>query len=219
MNVKGMQRTDNRSPRILAICLASLMGCTGTNEDAAQETSPMSAIAMADNVCSLCHGLTGESVSPMVPKLAGQQKDYLTSQLTDFTQHRRSNAPGNRYMGGLTRLTGTQIVELAEYFSNQSAMKAQTDTPDMRGESIFRQGLPQTGIAACSACHGADGQGNGKVPRVAGQHAMYMVRQILLLQQSVQRPHGAPIKQVDHALSQADAESVAQYMATLGARQ
>jgi len=35
----------------------------------------------------------------------------------------------------------------------------------------------------------------------------------------VQRPHGAPIKQVDHALSQADAESVAQYMATLGARQ
>jgi cytochrome c553 len=218
MNVKGMQRTDNRSPPILAICLATLLGCTGSNEDGAQETAPMSAIAMADNVCSLCHGLTGESVSPLVPKLAGQQKDYLTSQLTDFTQHGRADAPSNRYMGGLTHLTGTQIVELAAYFSSQSAMKAQADTPDARGESIFRQGLPQAGIAPCSSCHGADGQGNGQVPRVAGQHAMYMARQILRLEQSVQRPHGAPMQQVDHALSPADAESVAQYMATLGGR-
>jgi cytochrome c553 len=219
MNVKGMQCTDNRSPSILAICLATLIGCTGSNEDGAQDNAAMSAIAMADNVCSLCHGLTGESVSPLVPKLAGQQKDYLILQLSDFAQHGRSDATGNRYMGGLTHLTGTQIVELADYFSSQSAMKAQADTPGARGESIFRQGLPQAGIAACSSCHGADGQGNGQVPRVAGQHAMYMARQILRLQQSVQRPHGAPMQQVDHALSQADAESVAQYMATLGARQ
>ncbi|MBD0678543.1 MULTISPECIES: c-type cytochrome [Pseudomonas] len=219
MNVKGMQRTDNRSPTLLAIGLATLMGCTGSNEGGAPETAPMSAIAMADNLCSLCHGLTGESVSPLVPKLAGQQKDYLTSQLTDFTQHGHTEVPGNRYMGGLTHLTGTQIVELADYFSSQSAMKAQADTPDARGESIFRQGLPQAGVAACSSCHGADGRGNGQVPRVAGQHAMYMARQILRLQQSVQRPHGAPMQQVDHALSQVDAQSVAQYMATLGARQ
>jgi len=219
MSVKGMQRTDNRSPPILAIFLATLMGCTGSNEERAQETAPMSAIAMADNVCSLCHGLTGESVSPLVPKLAGQQKDYLTSQLTDFTQHGRTDAAGNRYMGGLTHLTGTQIVELADYFSSQSAMKAQADTPDARGESIFRQGLPQTGIAACSSCHGVDGRGNGLVPRVAGQHAMYMARQILRLHQREQGTPGAAMKPTEHALSQADAESVAQYMTTLGTRQ
>lgn len=219
MNNKGVQRTEHRSPLMMVMCLASLMGCTGANEDVAQENSPMSAIAMADTVCSLCHGLTGESVSPMVPKLAGQQKDYLTSQLADFTRHGRSDAPGNPYMGGLTHLTETQIAGLADYFSSQSAMKAQADTPDARGESIFRQGLPQAGIAACSACHGADGGGNGHVPRVAGQHATYMARQILRLQQSVQRADGASTQHVDHALSQADAESVARYMTTLGARQ
>jgi cytochrome c553 len=215
----GMLRTDIRSPHVLALFLTTLMGCTGTNEKAPQDTSPMSGIAMADSVCSLCHGLTGESVSPMFPKLAGQQKAYLQLQLTDFKKHLRSDATGSRYMGGLTHLTGTQVAELADYFSSQAAMKAEADTPDARGELIFHHGLPETGVAACSACHGADGGGNGKIPRVAGQHAIYMSRQIMLLQQGGQRPNGAPMKQVDHALSQADAESVAGYMATLGAKE
>ena len=219
MNVWGMQRTDNRLPLVLALCLATLMGCTGTSEEESQDTSAMSGIAMADNVCSLCHGLTGESVSPMFPKLAGQQKEYLKLQLTDFKRHVRSDATGSRYMSGFTHLTGTQIAELADYFSSQRAMKADADTPDARGELIFRQGLPEMGVSACSACHGSDGRGNGQIPRVAGQHASYMTHQIMVLQQNGQRPNGAPMKQVDHALSQADAESVARYMATLGAKE
>ena len=46
-----------------------------------------------------------------------------------------------------------------------------------------------------------------------------MIQRIMVLQQSGQRPNGAPMKQVNHALSQADAESVARYMATLGAKE
>ncbi|MDZ5436373.1 c-type cytochrome [Pseudomonas fluorescens] len=180
----------------------------------------MSAIAMADSVCSLCHGLTGESVSPLFPKLAGQQKEYLKLQLTDFKKHARSDETGTRYMWGFTHLTQTQISELADYFSSQSAMKAEADQPDVRGELIFRDGLPQAGVAPCSACHGADGRGNGQVPRVAGQHARYMSDQIKVLQQTEQRPRDTPMKQqLRHALSDADAESVARYMATLGARE
>ncbi|WP_367253281.1 cytochrome c [Pseudomonas sp. stari2] len=218
MNVKGMPRTDHWSHQVLAVCLVTLMGCTGTHEDNVQATSAMSGSAIADTVCSLCHGLTGESVSAVIPKLAGQQKAYLTSQLTDFKLHARSDAIDSRYMGGLTHLSETQVAELADYFSRQKAMKAETETPDARGELIFSQGLPETGITACSACHGKDGAGKGNIPRVAGQHADYMYRQILLLQQSAPRPHGAPIKTDDHALFWADAESVARYMATLGSR-
>lgn len=217
MNVWSMQRTDNRSFGVLALFLVSLMGCTGTSEEASQDASPMPGIAMADAVCSLCHGLTGESVSPTFPKLAGQQKEYLKEQLRDFKNHHRNDAAGSRYMGGLTHLTATQVAELADYFSSQRAMKADADTPDARGELIFRQGLPESGVAACGTCHGARGEGNGRVPRVAGQHASYMIRQIMVLQQSGQRPNGAPMTQVDHALSRADADSVARYMATLGA--
>ncbi|WP_137808096.1 c-type cytochrome [Pseudomonas sp. G(2018)] len=99
-------------------------------------------------------------------------------------------------------------------------MKAEADQPDLRGELIFREGLPQAGVAQCSACHGAQDRGNGQVPRVAGQHARYMTHQIKVLQQTEQRPRDTPMKlQLRHSLSDADAESVARYMATLGARE
>ena len=219
MNVSSLQRTDYRSPYVLALCLATLMGCSGTSEEALQQKSTLSGIAMADSVCSLCHGLTGESVSPMFPKLAGQQNEYLQLQLTDFKNHGRSAATDSRYMGGLSHLTKTQISELADYFANQRSMQAETGMPDARGEVIFRQGLPERGVPPCSACHGTDGGGNGVIPRVAGQHASYMSHQIMVLQQTGQRPNGAPMLPVEHALSQADAESVARYMAALGAQQ
>lgn len=219
MNVASMRPADRRSPHVLALCLAMLMGCTGTAEEALQQTSTLSGIAMADSVCSLCHGLTGESVSPTFPKLAGQQNKYLQLKLTDFKDHGRSAATDSRYMGGLSHLTKTQIAELADYFASQRAMQADTGTPDARGEVIFRQGLPERGVQPCSACHGADGGGKGLIPRVAGQHASYMSHQIMGLQQTGQRSNGAPMLPADHALSPADAESVARYMAALRTNQ
>jgi cytochrome c553 len=218
MEAMGMKGTFKRSHIIFALCVVTLTGCTGTNGETAQKTSPMSGIAMADKVCSMCHGLTGESMSPMFPKLAGQQKEYLKLQLTDFKGHLRSDETGTQYMWGFTHLTETQISELADYFSSQSPMKADADTADARGELIFRKGLPESGVAQCSACHGADGQGNGQFPRLAGQHAYYMIRQIKVFQQTDQRPRGALMKQVTHSLTDADAESVAHYIATLGAK-
>lgn len=219
MNESSMQPTNSRSLHAVAFCLATLMGCTGTSEEAPQQTSTLSGIAMADSVCSLCHGLTGESVSPRFPKLAGQQNDYLQLQLNDFRNHGRSAETDSRYMGGLSHLTKTQITELAEYFSSQRAMQADNGAPDARGAVIFLQGLPERSVPPCSACHGRDGEGNGVIPRVAGQHASYMSQQIKVLQQTGQRPNGAPMLPVDHALSPADAESVARYMAAIGAKQ
>jgi cytochrome c553 len=218
MEAFGTKSIFNQSHLALALCVAALMGCTRTSEETLQTTSPMSGIAMADQVCAQCHGLTGESISPEFPKLAGQQKEYLKLQLADFKDHARSDKTGAQYMWGFTHLTETQIAELADYFSSQSPMKADADTPDARGELIFRQGLPESGVARCSSCHGVEGQGNGRFPRLAGQHANYMSRQLKVLQQTDQRPRDDLTKQITHALSDADAESVAHYMATLGAK-
>ncbi len=218
MKTCGMKRTFNRLHRVVAVCAVALVSCTNTHEDTSQEVSPMPGIAMADQVCSLCHGLTGESVSPMFPKLAGQQKAYLKVQLSDFKLHTRSDKSGAQYMAGLTHLTDTQIAELADYFSSQSPMKADADTLDARGESIYRSGIPESGVAQCSACHGAGGEGKGAVPRLAGQHADYVIGQMKVLGQTDQRPRGAQMKRENHSLSDADAQSIAHYLATLGAK-
>jgi cytochrome c553 len=218
MDALGMGLTVNRLHLTLALWVVALTGCSSASDQAAKRTSPMSGIALADNVCSLCHGLTGESISPMFPKLAGQQKDYLKVQLTDFKGHSRMDKTGTQYMWGFTHLTDAQIAELADYFSGQSPMKAEVDKPDARGELIFRRGLPESDVAQCSGCHGAEGQGSGQIPRLAGQHAAYMIRQLKVFQQPGQRTRGDLTNQIAHALSDADAESVAHYMATLVAK-
>lgn len=211
-----MRGAINRSQLTLALCVVALMGCSHTSDRASQKISTMPALALVDNVCALCHGLTGESVSPTFPKLAGQQKDYLKAQLTEFKNHSRMSKVATEYMWGFTHLTDTQIAELADYFAAQPPMQALAEAPDARGELIFRRGVPDAGIAQCSACHGAQGQGQGLTPRVAGQHAAYMVSQLKVFQQADLRLRGDLTSEIAHTLSDADAESVAQYMATLG---
>src|SRR5271165_7141584 len=74
----------------------------------------------AMQVCSNCHGLDGNSVSPNFPRLAGQQSAYLVAQLTNFRSHQRSDPEGFEYMWGISRkLTDDQIKGLADYFSKQ----------------------------------------------------------------------------------------------------
>ena len=97
-------------------------------------------------------------------------------------------------------------------------MKADPGASNERGELIFSKGLPESGVIQCNSCHGPDGQGNAQFPRLAGQHANYLIRQIKVFQLTEQRPRGALMKQVTHSLSEADAVAVANYIATLGAK-
>ncbi len=210
-----------RKSRCMFLLLAfALSGCVDIDSHSGDE-STLTGVALAQKVCSTCHGITGESVSPQFPKLAGQQKEYLVSQLTDFKGHTRSDPLGVQHMWGFTHLTPTQINELADYFSRQQPMHApaRKAAPNARGEMIFRTGLPEQGVTQCSACHGAQGQGNGQFPRLAGQHANYVVRQLQVFKQTDQRPRGAVMKGVTHDLSEADMMAVASYVESLGKSQ
>lgn len=74
MEACDMKRTSSRSHRSLAICVVMLMGCTSSNEQTSQDASAMSGIAMADQVCSLCHGLTGSPPHRCFPSWPDSKK-------------------------------------------------------------------------------------------------------------------------------------------------
>ena len=207
---------------VMALCaiLLALPACTNLKSSRDVSDPGVPGRVLAVQVCSSCHGVTGESTSPAFPKLAGQQKQYLVAQLTDFKGHERSDSRGTEYMWGFTHLTNKQVDELADYFSSQTPMRGQAGTPDAsmaRGEMIFRQGIPEKGVVQCASCHGAAGEGQGTFPRIAGQHANYLLEQIKVFQLTDQRPRGAAMKQVTHELSETDAAAVARYIAALGA--
>ncbi len=173
--------------------LLSLVGCTYLNNNAPLAPSSdkghnannpsVSSKVMAVQVCATCHDKHGQAESPIFSRLAGQQKDYIVAQLLDFRDRSRSDKASIVYMWGMSRnLTDQQIYELADYFSSQSPMRGQRSNSPLlaMGQKIFEQGIP--GVVQCNACHGLDGGGTGAIPRIAGQHSEYILRQIIAYQ-------------------------------------
>jgi cytochrome c553 len=203
----------------LSLSIFVLTACSSIDGSRSVNNASISGRTLAAQVCSTCHGVTGESTSPNFPKLNGQQKEYLVAQLDDFKGHVRSDERAQEHMWGFTRLTPAQITELADYFAGQTPMRGKSVSPPAvaRGEVIFSKGLPDLGVVQCSTCHGNSGEGNGTFPRLAGQHANYLIQQIEVFQQTEQRPRGGPMKVVTHGLTEADTVAVAQYLESLGA--
>ena len=128
--------------------------------------------------CAACHGLDGNSTIAQYPKLSGQSADYLVKQLQEF----KSGARANPIMLGMVApLSAQDMEDLAAYFASQPVTRAAAD-PALapQGEALFRGGNLSSGIAACSACHGANGAGNpaAKFPAIAAQHADYIQAQL-----------------------------------------
>jgi cytochrome c553 len=47
-----------------------------------------------------------------------------------------------------------------------------------RGKTLYLEGNVDQGVPACAACHGPDGHGVADFPRLAGQHAQYLLKQL-----------------------------------------
>lgn len=204
------------------IILAILLGETGCHELERSRSVDDPAVAgrtIALQVCSNCHSVNGISVSPMFPKLAAQPREYLIAQLTDFKAHRRSDPNAKRFMWGFRHLSDAQIEQLAAYFANRPAPPAQPGDPLLveTGRKIYMAGIPSKGVAACSACHGMHAEGVSETPRLAGQHADYIVKQLLVFRHSGQRPRGEAMKPVSDNMSEQDMRSVAAFLQALPA--
>jgi cytochrome c553 len=124
--------------------------------------------------CVACHMMDGNSVNPPWPKLAGQHADYLKTQMAYF----KSNARVEPLMAPMVApLSEEDMDDLAAFFSTQVRTPGQADPAQVElGERLYRAGNSQTGVAACSGCHGPAGNGNpgADFPSLHGQHAAYM---------------------------------------------
>jgi cytochrome c553 len=135
--------------------------------------------------CSTCHGLNGRSVAPTFPNLAAQTAPYIELQLHAFKDQTRADPDAQAYMWGMaSQLDDASISALAAYFSKQSAAAGKSGNATLiaQGKQIFMEGVPGRQIPACASCHGAQAQGNGPFPRLAGQHAPYLLKQLLVIQ-------------------------------------
>jgi len=179
----------------------------------------VASLTLAQQVCSNCHGLAGSATSPNFPNLAGQIEPYVVAQLTEFRSHDRRDPAGFQYMWGLSRsLTDTQIAGLAAYYSQQRPVKQRVEGSAARiaaGKLVFHKGVADQGVPACAGCHGPLALGQAGFPRLASQHADYLVKQLIVFQRTDDRPEGNIMKTVAHALTKDNVEDVAAYLQSL----
>ena len=201
---------------LVAAAAAISAGCAYPERSRNLADPAVSAVTMAQQVCSNCHGMTGSSVSPNFPNLAGQTEPYFVAQLNGFKSHGRRDPAGYEYMWGLSRsLTDDQIVGLAAFYAGQSPVVQVIEGDRSRleaGKSIFASGVADKSVPACSTCHGPEGKGNATFPRLAGQHADYLVKQLLVFQRTDERPEGSIMKTVAHDLTPQNMQDVAGYL-------
>ena len=132
----------------------------------------------AAQVCAACHGSDGNSSLPVNPVLAGQHAEYLYKQLKNFKSGERQNAA---MMAMVAPLSDADMRNLAAYYAQQKPVIPGASDKDLveRGRQIFRGGIVDAGVAACSGCHSPNGAGVPiQFPRLAGQHAEYVATQL-----------------------------------------
>ncbi|MCO4836872.1 MAG: cytochrome c4 [Oceanospirillaceae bacterium] len=164
-------------------------------------------------VCSGCHGGDGNSMIPSFPKLAGQGEVYLTKQLIDIRDGARNVA---EMTGILTGRSDQDLADMAAYYASQKGTVGATN-PDLLelGRQIYRAGIAEKGVAACSACHSPTGAGNAQAgfPALGGQHSAYLVSTLKAYRTGT-RNNGQAVmmQQVAAIMSDKEIEAVASYI-------
>ncbi len=164
--------------------------------------------------CALCHGPEGESASAVYPRLAAQHPDYIVKQLKDFRDGRRKSDT----MSDMAKdLKDDEIVALAEYFSGKKTAVRQPGDTDFAavGKFIFQRGNPYSGVPACASCHGPNGHGTHRLPRLAGQHRAYIEVQLKEFSQRERTNDNAVMHTVAAKLTELETRAVAIFISGL----
>ncbi len=159
-------------------------------------------------VCAACHGPDGNSTNPQYPKLAGQTARYLYLQLKDFKEGRRSDPQMSPMAANLSK---EDMHALAEYFA---AQKQAPSTYSVDGTKV-NEGRAIADAALCTMCHLGGFSGQNEVPRVAGQHYEYIVKQLTDFREKRRTNDAGNMTSVSRGLSDEDIDKLAQYITNL----
>ena len=164
--------------------------------------------------CFICHGIDGESSSPVFPRLAGQNAEYVARQLGDYQSGRRKSTTMAPMVDGLT---AADFKALGAWFESRKPHAHPVEDRELAvaGRSVYERGNPASGVVACGGCHGPRGEGTRTLPRLAGQHAKYTEKQLRAFGSRERTNDNAVMHAIASRLTEAEVKAVASYLSGL----
>jgi cytochrome c553 len=145
-------------------------------ETAAKGTVPKGELQAKIAYCENCHGVSAQGFHGYysIPRLAGQQPEYIKNQLDAFIEHRRTN---NIMFNVAHVLSPAMLDALTESFHNLNPKPLTTGAPEeliTAGKKIYEEGIASSDVPPCAGCHGPEAKGEAQFPRLAGQLSDYV---------------------------------------------
>ncbi len=159
-------------------------------------------------VCVPCHGPGGNSTAPAFPILAGQTARYIYLQLKDFKEGRRSEPQMDPFVKDLSR---QDMFDLAAYFAAQKPRPNSFRADPGRAA----RGKKKADETLCTMCHLGGFLGQNEIPRAAGQHFEYTVKQLRDFKTGKRTNDAGNMASVSKTLSEQDIEDLGHYLASL----
>ena len=153
--------------------------------------------------CAACHGANGVPTDPKtIPVIWGQQEYFLVKQLHDYKSGDRESPLMAAFAKNLTQ---AELRPAAAYFAKKtwparSGPAASAPAPD--------------GMAVCQICHQPGFVGGLPAPRLAGQTYEYLIQAMNSFANG-ERTNNADMVKLMEALSPAQRETMARYIASL----
>jgi cytochrome c553 len=204
-----------------AVCAVGAMAAFGASAQTSAATKPDAAKGqkIAGDVCAACHAADGNSVASANPKLAGQHPEYVAKQLVDFA--RKPDNKSARVSGVMAGFAASLSAEdrrnLGAWFASQKPKPGTAKNKETLefGARIYRAGIPEKSVPACSGCHSPNGAGiPAQYPRLSGQFAEYIEAQLKAFRDGTRR-NSVPMMQTAARLSDREMAAVADYIAGL----
>jgi cytochrome c553 len=165
----------------------------------AQSVSPFEHGKALAEPCAKCHGKDGNSPTPGIPSLAGQQPGYLVIAMQEYLNRERKTSAMHLIM---PKLRKRDMESLALYFASQPQAPR-------GGEPIGNAAAGEPLTAVCGGCHGSHGiSSDSATPSLAGQDARYLVGAIKAYRTTRQRES---MRMYVSKLSERDIDNIAAF--------
>jgi cytochrome c553 len=169
--------------------------------------------------CENCHGVSAQGFHGYypIPRLAGQQPEYLKNQVQAFVERRRTN---NIMFNVAHVLSPALLSALVESFHDLNPKPLASGAPNellAAGKKVYNEGLPDRDVPPCASCHGPEAKGDGQFPRLAGQLPDYIFNKLKNWDkergQDPAKPDASTIMQpITHNLTDQQIKAVAAYL-------
>lgn len=168
--------------------------------------------------CTACHGTDGNALQPENSNLAGQNEKYLFRQLQLIQSKEREIVLMATL---LDDFDDGDLRNIAAYYASLPGKIGQSNPEGLElGEAIYRGGILEKKVAACTACHAPNGNGNmlAGFPRVSGQTVEYTVAQLKAYREEERtsdEDYRGMMRDIAAKLTDTEIDAVANYMTGL----